>query len=57
MDEEKKVVLKPLWAPGSRPWDYTCSTCNGAGGWSIGNCEDGEWETCWACHGSGEDPE
>lgn len=31
-----------------------CLSCNGAGGWFIGDCENGDWETCPECMGYGE---
>lgn len=31
-----------------------CPSCHGAGGYSIGDCEDGVWENCPECDGSGE---
>lgn len=33
---------------------YICPDCDGSGGWSIGDCEDGVWETCDFCDGAGE---
>lgn len=30
-----------------------CTTCAGLGGWSLGDCEDGVWETCDDCEGTG----
>ena len=31
-----------------------CMSCKGAGGYSIGDCEDGVWESCEECAGRGE---
>jgi hypothetical protein len=31
-----------------------CGSCKGAGGWSIGDCEEGCWECCPECEGVGE---
>ncbi len=31
----------------------SCLSCKGAGGWDIGDCEDGIWENCPECDGYG----
>ena len=30
-----------------------CDACDGIGGRSIGDCEDGVWDTCPVCEGRG----
>jgi len=32
---------------------YTCESCQGAGSYSVGDCEDGYDETCPECAGTG----
>lgn len=41
-------------------WDIAdpvvmCPSCQGAGVFDIGDSEDGIWETCPDCNGTGED--
>lgn len=31
----------------------TCPSCRGAGGYDVGDCEDGVWENCPECGGWG----
>lgn len=31
-----------------------CYSCRGAGGYNIGDCEEGVWQTCLECNGYGE---
>lgn len=31
-----------------------CPGCEGSGGYDIGDCEDGVWETCSVCLGTGD---
>lgn len=33
--------------------ENTCTACRGCGGWHNGDPEDGEWETCFICLGTG----
>lgn len=33
---------------------FECEVCDGLGGWDIGDCEDGVWEICDICNGTGE---
>lgn len=35
------------------PEENLCPSCDGAGEYPIGNCEDGVWETCRECNGTG----
>lgn len=34
-----------------------CPSCEGVGGYDIGDCEDGVWEECQECLGLGEIPD
>lgn len=38
-----------------RNTSWICESCRGAGGYSDGDCEDGEWVSCPQCDGVGEE--
>lgn len=36
--------------------ELTCPSCNGAGVYDVGDCEDGVWNACEECSGFGTIP-
>lgn len=44
-----------MWIESEAYMPELCSSCHGSGVYDVGDCEDGVWETCPACQGTGEE--
>lgn len=51
--QEKGLPEASVDTPEETYTHTTCDSCEGAGGYSLGSCEEGVWETCALCEGFG----